>query len=67
MERKFYLIAKACIYFTILSILWGAWVRISGSGNGCGSSWPLCGGVIIPEAEHKKTWIEFIHRLMTGF
>lgn len=52
--------------YTLLVILWGAWVRISHSGNGCGDHWPLCGGSFIPtEADH-KTWTEYFHRLMSG-
>ncbi|MBC7465438.1 MAG: COX15/CtaA family protein [Bdellovibrio sp.] len=52
--------------YTLLVILWGAWVRISHSGDGCGDHWPLCGGEIIPEFKHNKTWIEYAHRLMSG-
>lgn len=52
--------------YTILVILWGAWVRISHSGDGCGESWPLCKGAIMPEATHQKTWVEYGHRLMSG-
>lgn len=51
--------------YTLLVILWGAWVRISHSGDGCGDTWPLCGGKLIPEAQ-RKTWIEYSHRLMSG-
>lgn len=47
-------------------ILWGAWVRLSGSGAGCGDHWPLCNGQIIPVAESFKTFIEFTHRLTSG-
>lgn len=52
--------------YTLLVILWGAWVRISHSGDGCGDHWPLCGGEFIPEFAEKKTWIEYSHRLMSG-
>lgn len=48
---------------------WGAFVRMSGSGDGCGKSWPLCQGAIIPEGEVAhvlQTWIEFFHRLKSG-
>lgn len=48
-------------------ILWGAWVRMSGSGAGCGDHWPLCNGEVIPLAASVKTLIEFIHRLTSGF
>ena len=52
--------------YTLIVILWGAWVRISHSGDGCGDHWPLCGGELIPDFSHKKTWIEYAHRLMSG-
>lgn len=52
--------------YTILVILWGAWVRISHSGDGCGDTWPLCHGQLIPEAQRGKTWVEYGHRLMSG-
>lgn len=52
--------------YTLFIILWGAWVRISKSGDGCGDSWPLCDGSLIPEAKTIATWIEFGHRLTTG-
>lgn len=52
--------------YTLIVILWGAWVRISHSGNGCGDHWPLCSGEFIPDLTQKKTWIEYTHRLMSG-
>ncbi len=52
--------------YTLLVILWGAWVRISHSGDGCGDHWPLCGGDYIPDFSQKKTWIEYAHRVMSG-
>ncbi len=47
-------------------IVWGAYVRASGSGAGCGAHWPLCNGVLIPESQAQKTWVEFSHRLSSG-
>ena len=47
-------------------ILFGAWVRITGSGNGCGSHWPACNGALVPPAPAEKTVIEYTHRLMSG-
>lgn len=41
-------------------------MRISHSGDGCGDTWPLCNGRLIPEAEQNKTWVEFSHRLTSG-
>jgi len=50
----------------VLVILWGAYVRATGSGAGCGSHWPTCNGEIIPRALHIETLIEFTHRLSSG-
>ena len=47
-------------------ILWGAWVRLTGSGAGCGEHWPLCNGEVIPLEPSIKTLIEFIHRFTSG-
>ncbi|MBO9667603.1 MAG: COX15/CtaA family protein [Bdellovibrio sp.] len=58
--------AFGLLLYTILVILWGAWVRISHSGDGCGDTWPLCHGQLIPEAQRGKTWVEYGHRLMSG-
>ncbi len=43
-------------------ILWGAWVRFSHSGDGCGMNWPLCHNEWVPESDSGKTWIEWFHR-----
>lgn len=52
--------------YNILVILWGALVRASRSGDGCGNHWPNCNGQIIPiNGAQTKTWIEFAHRIMT--
>lgn len=58
--------STALIIYTLIVILWGAWVRISHSGDGCGESWPLCHGVLIPEEAPAKTWVEFAHRIQSG-
>jgi heme a synthase len=52
--------------FNILVILWGALVRASRSGEGCGDHWPLCNGTVLPHAAQIATVIEFTHRLTTG-
>src|SRR5262245_31708031 len=52
--------------FNLLVIVWGAYVRASGSGAGCGSHWPLCNGEVIPSSTAVKTIIEFSHRLPSG-
>ena len=52
--------------YTILVILWGAFVRATGSGAGCGNHWPLCNGEVIPRAPMLETIIEISHRLTSG-
>lgn len=54
------------IFYTLLVILWGAWVRISFSGDGCGTSWPLCDGQVIPSEMSQKTFNEYFHRFTSG-
>lgn len=51
--------------FNVLVILLGALVRATGSGAGCGNSWPTCDGRVIPELEG-ATAIEFTHRAVSG-
>jgi cytochrome c oxidase assembly protein subunit 15 len=53
------------VFYNVLVILWGALVRASGSGAGCGNHWPLCNGQIIPVSPGFHTIIEFAHRQMT--
>ena len=52
--------------YNLLVILWGTYVRASGSGAGCGAHWPLCNGVVIPREAAVETIIEFTHRLTSG-
>jgi heme A synthase len=52
--------------WNIAVILWGAYVRATGSGAGCGSHWPLCNGELIPRAPGAATLIELSHRLTSG-
>ena len=51
---------------TIAVIVWGAVVRATGSGAGCGSHWPLCNGAVVPLAPRTATVIEYAHRLTSG-
>ncbi|HEX3130218.1 MAG TPA: COX15/CtaA family protein [Thermoanaerobaculia bacterium] len=50
----------------IAVILWGAFVRATGSGAGCGSHWPLCNGEVIPESPGTKMLVELTHRVTSG-
>ncbi len=63
---RFARFAWAAIAYVMLVIAWGAFVRATGSGAGCGDHWPLCNGELVPQAAHKGTWIEFSHRVTSG-
>lgn len=52
--------------YTLLVIVWGAFVRVTGSGAGCGSHWPTCNGEVVPRSASLETLIEFTHRLTSG-
>jgi heme a synthase len=58
--------AWAVVGYNVLVVLWGALVRATGSGAGCGNHWPLCNGQVIPLSPRVDTVIEFTHRCMTG-
>jgi cytochrome c oxidase assembly protein subunit 15 len=58
--------AWGVVGYNVLVILWGALVRATGSGAGCGNHWPLCNGQVIPLSPGLHTLIEFTHRCMTG-
>ena len=58
--------AKAGLSLSIASILAGAFVRATGSGDGCGATWPTCKGKIIPELSDTSELIEFSHRSISG-
>lgn len=59
-------LAKFNLVFVVFVILWGAWVRLSGSGAGCGEHWPLCNGQALPLDQGLKTLTELTHRLTSG-
>jgi len=58
--------AWGVVAYNVLVILWGAVVRATKSGAGCGNHWPLCNGQVVPLSPRVDTIIEFIHRGMTG-
>ena len=57
---------RAGLFLAISSILAGAIVRATGSGDGCGSTWPTCKGKVIPELSDIPELIEFSHRAVSG-
>src|ERR1700684_1200295 len=65
-RSQFQRFAWAVLGWNILVVLWGAYVRASGSGAGCGNHWPLCNGEVVPQSPQIATVIEFTHRMMSG-
>lgn len=63
---RFRIYTWAVLGYNLAVILWGAFVRASGSGAGCGAHWPLCNGEVIPPSPQLETMIEFTHRLSSG-
>lgn len=66
MESKVRRFAILNLVYTLLVIVWGAYVRATGSGAGCGDHWPLCNGEVIPRPERIQTAVEFLHRASSG-
>lgn len=64
---------KALKWFAVLTtigmmliLLGGALVTKTESGEGCGTSWPLCHGELIPSNITPELIIELAHRLVSG-
>jgi heme A synthase len=64
--RGFPAFAWSVLIYNLAVILWGALVRATGSGAGCGGHWPLCNGDVLPASPQIATIIEFTHRAMSG-
>lgn len=65
-RRAFARFAWFFVAYLAAVILFGAWVRITHSGAGCGANWPTCNGEVVPSAPGVKTVIEFTHRVTSG-
>ena len=58
--------AWAVLVYNVAVVLWGAVVRATSSGAGCGDHWPLCNGVVVQTHPRLATLIELTHRMMSG-
>ncbi|MEX0825601.1 MAG: COX15/CtaA family protein [Acidimicrobiia bacterium] len=65
-DRRFARFALGTLVFNVGVILFGAVVRATGSGAGCGSHWPTCGGDVVPLSGSAERFIEFGHRASSG-
>lgn len=66
MEQRFARFAWGVLAYNLAVVGWGAFVRATGSGAGCGAHWPTCNGEVIPRAERVETLIELTHRVTSG-
>ncbi len=55
--------AYGSVVSTYILILIGGYVTTSNSGLGCGESWPLCNGTVLPSFSNAAQLIEFSHRI----
>ena len=65
-EGWFAIFAWAVLAYNFAVVLWGAYVRATGSGAGCGNHWPLCDGPVTSQTPAGATAIEFTHRVTSG-
>src|SRR6187551_827543 len=65
-RRRFARFARALLGYTLGVILFGAGVRITDSGAGCGQHWPTCNGEVLHLPKSLATLIELTHRLTSG-
>jgi heme A synthase len=56
----------AALLYNLSVILFGAYVRISKSGDGCGQHWPTCHGEVLHLPRRIETVIELTHRVTSG-
>ena len=66
MQRSLKWLAVLTTIGMLLILLGGALVTKTDSGDGCGSSWPLCHGEFIPSEITNELIIELAHRVVTG-
>lgn len=63
---RFARVAWLTVGVTVFVVLWGAVVRATGSGAGCGNNWPTCNGEVVPLSGSAETAIEFVHRVSSA-
>ena len=65
-KARFQAWALSLLVATVAVILWGAFVRVTGSGAGCADHWPLCNGELVPRSPRVETLIELTHRVTSS-
>lgn len=65
-SSRFARFAWGVLAYDLGVVAWGAYVRATGSGAGCGRHWPLCNGEIVPQSPRTQTLVELSHRVSSG-
>jgi heme A synthase len=63
---RFARFAWGLLAYDLAVVAWGAYVRATGSGAGCGAHWPLCNGEVVPRSPPVEMLVELSHRLTSG-
>ncbi len=63
---RFPAFARGVLGYMLLVVLWGAYVRATGSGAGCGDHWPRCDGQVVPRMASAEMMVEYTHRLTSA-
>ncbi|WP_083249040.1 COX15/CtaA family protein [Bacillus solimangrovi] len=66
MQKLFKALAVVTSFVMLFVLIGGSLVTKTGSGDGCGDSWPLCNGELIPSQITFELIIELSHRLVSG-
>lgn len=66
LHRKLKWFAVLTTIGMLLVLIGGALVTKTESGEGCGDSWPLCHGEVVPSSITPELLIELSHRLVSG-
>jgi heme A synthase len=66
-SRLYAYLALTTALLTLGLIVFGAVVRVTDSGLGCGNEWPTCHGSLIPPLDNITAVIEWLHRAFAVF
>lgn len=67
LKRAYQIYSIITSFGMLLVLLMGAVVTKTDSGDGCGNSWPLCYGELLPTAPKLETIIEVSHRYVSAW
>src|ERR1700732_3470909 len=59
-------LAMLALVLSYVHSVFGAIVRISGSGMGCGEHWPDCNGAFLPTVSNYTVAVEVTHRYLAA-